>query len=171
MNREILHLYCFISFDSPSSTDAEKYVENSVPPERHGRHHRLSETHMRRQRTSWHLIWIYSSKKLTNYFTFWNISQVNTVSTESSQTGTMVSFNITVLCRSWSSLSRWPSTIVCSEVQWEQRSPPMAYDAKRFSPCGPVISCGGQPNTLKIKTLSTTTLNDQFSIIFRLIPD
>lgn len=76
MNREILHLYCFISFDSPSSADAEKYVENSVPPERHGRRNRLSEPYMRRQRTSWHLIWIYSSKKLTNYFTFWNISPI-----------------------------------------------------------------------------------------------
>lgn len=64
MNREILHIILF-------SGQSRKNVENFISPEKRSDRKRMRRPNGKREQTENKLllIWIYSSKKLTNYFT------------------------------------------------------------------------------------------------------
>lgn len=110
------------------------------------------------------LIWIYSSKKLTNSFTFWTNSQVNRVEQElwwHSISGRVQTYAGVVEMDSDNS---WFGS--AARTQKPPHSKKLTSDSRHVAQSyhRPVIR-----TYRKIKALSTFT--DQFSIIFRLIVD
>lgn len=105
------------------------------------------------------LIQIYSCKKLTIYFTFWNISQVSTVSPM--HTGTVVTFNI---CLGQTVYGYRKSPQLHNNAVWKCIESTEASQFQkqkiktRFSPCGPVISSNSQLNVSQIKKTPWTSI-------------